>query len=128
MDTEKLKSLLKTLEADLKIYRDSMKEVSRDIMKEGFSEHPVFIAHQHEVNLGEEILNKDEFAGSWTINATTLEELIEKKVVLPERTEDFKKAYKDPAKFMCIFMITEEGGNFIFLPYKEGKQDLSQLN
>lgn len=117
MTEELLKSYLNTLTLDLNLYKESIKEVSEDIIREGYSSHPVFIAHQEEVKLGEVILDKDELGTGFTIQATTLEELIEKKVVLPANVEKFKKAYKDPAEQCCILLITAYGAQFVFVPY-----------
>ena len=116
---EKPKSPLLSLEQDLELYSASLKEVSLDILMEGISQQPIFIAHQHEVNLGEVILNKDELNTNWTIHASTLEEFIEKGVVTKERKQPFLKAYKNPQEFMCVFVVVPEGANFIFYPYKK---------
>src|SRR5690606_35149388 len=53
-------SPLKSLQVDLDFYSASIKEIAVEIMAEGLSAYPVFIAHQHEVALGELILDKDE--------------------------------------------------------------------
>ena len=45
-------SPLKSLEGDLKLYSESMKEVSTEIMVEGISAYPIFLAHCHEVMIG----------------------------------------------------------------------------
>ncbi|HPD65127.1 MAG TPA: hypothetical protein P5050_05770 [Bacteroidia bacterium] len=109
--------ILNSLKADLKFYKKYIKEVADEIIRSGYSKYPVFIAHQFEVNIGEVILNRDDFGKTWTINATILEDLVEEGVVLPEKEEYFKSVYKDPEKNMCIFLISEKGGNFVFLPY-----------
>ncbi|MBP8067274.1 MAG: hypothetical protein KAY27_01810, partial [Pedobacter sp.] len=41
------KSPLISLEKDLSFYAESMKEVAVEIMVEGISTYPIFIAHQH---------------------------------------------------------------------------------
>lgn len=117
-DSEKQKeSPLKSLERDLKIYRESIKEVAIEIMVEGISSYPIFIAHQHEVKLGEVILDRNELNTDWTINASTLEEFIEAGVIKKELKDRFLKTYKRPEDFMCIFTIVPEGANFVYYPY-----------
>lgn len=111
-------SPLKSLEADLKFYSESIKEVSAVIRVEGISIYPVFIAHQHEVNLGEPILNKDELNTNWTIHASTLEEFVEKGVIHADKKDRFIKHYKNANDFMCLFVVVPEGANFIFFPYQ----------
>ncbi len=114
---ENKESPLKSLEADLKFYTESLKEVAVEIMVEGISAYPIFVAHQHEVALGEVILDKNELHTEWSIHASTLEEFSEKGLILPDRKDKFVKQYKDPYKFMCVFVIVPEGANFVFFPY-----------
>lgn len=111
-------SPLKSLENDLKFYNESIKEVAIEIMVEGISACPIFIAHQHELNLGESILDKDELNTSWSIHASTIEEFTEKGLIQPDKLEKFLKQYKDAYKFMCVFVIVPEGANFVFFPYQ----------
>lgn len=110
-------SPLKSLEQDLKFYAESVKEVATEIMVEGISAYPIFIAHQHEVNVGELILDKDELNTNWTIQASTLEEFVEKGIIKPDKKENFIKNYKNAHQFMCLFVIVPEGANFVFYPY-----------
>lgn len=110
-------SPLKSLEADLKLYSDSIKEISTEILAEGLSEYPIFVAHQHEVALGELILDKNELNTSWSVQASMLEEFIEKGVIHKDKKDRFIKQYKDPNEFMCLFVIVPEGANFVFYPY-----------
>ncbi|MES2872437.1 MAG: hypothetical protein V4708_01860 [Bacteroidota bacterium] len=114
----KKESPLKSLEADLKFYNESLKEVAVEIMVEGISAYPIFVAHQHEVKLGEVILDKNDLNTDWSIHASTLEEFKEKGLILPDKQEKFLKQYKDAYKFMCVFVIVPEGANFVFFPYQ----------
>ncbi|RZL11494.1 MAG: hypothetical protein EOO89_20350 [Pedobacter sp.] len=115
----KEESPLVSLEADLKLYSDSIKEVAIEIMVEGISLNPIFIAHQHTVNIGELILNREELNTNWSIQASTLEEFIEKGIIHPDKKEAFLKNYKKPEDLMCVFVIVPEGANFIFYPYEK---------
>ncbi|WP_231459189.1 MULTISPECIES: hypothetical protein [unclassified Pedobacter] len=115
---KKVESPLISLEKDLEFYSEAIKEVAVEIMVEGISAYPIFIAHQHEVSLGEIILNREELNTDWTIQASTLEEFVEKGIINKERKEQFLKAYKKPEDFMCVFVIVPEGANFVYFPYK----------
>ena len=55
---EKKESPLVSLEKDLKFFNESIREVGIEIMVEGLSNYPIFIAHQHELSLGEVILDR----------------------------------------------------------------------
>lgn len=116
-EQEKKKSPLLSLDKDLEFYAESIREVSIEIMVEGISKTPIFIAHQHEVKIGEKILDRKDLNTNWTIHASTLEEFIEKGIILPTKKEHFLKNYKKPEAYMCVFAVVPEGGNFIFYPY-----------
>jgi len=116
-EKKKKASPLESLEIDLKFLNDSIKEIAVEIMVEGLSKYPIFIAHQHEVALGELIFDRHELNLDWNIQASTLEEFMERGVIKKELKERFIDTYKNPNKFMCVFVIVPEGANFVFVPY-----------
>ena len=111
-------SPLISLEKDLELYADSIREIAMEIKVEGISANPIFIAHQHTVSIGEVILDRKELNTEWTIQASTYEEFVEKGIITPEKKTLFLKSYKKPEDFMCVFVIVPEGANFIYYPYK----------
>jgi hypothetical protein len=116
----KKESPLVSLERDLKFFNESIREVAVEIMTEGISAHPIFIAHQHELKLGEVILDRNELNTEWSIHASTLEEFSEKGVIKAELKERFLSTYKNPNDFMCLFVVVPEGANFVYYPYIQG--------
>ncbi|HTD41131.1 MAG TPA: hypothetical protein VK671_10960 [Mucilaginibacter sp.] len=118
-EEKKKESPLLSLERDLKIYSESIHEVAIEIMVEGLSAYPIFIAYQHLVKLGELILDRDDLNMDWSINASTLEEFIEKGVIKKELKDRFLKTYKNANDYMCLFVVVPEGANFVYYPYKK---------
>ncbi len=118
-EAPKKQSPLVSLEKDLTFYAESIYEVAKDILAEGISATPIFVAHQHEVKIGEVILNREELGTNWTIQASTLEEFVERGIINSEKKEHFLKNYKKPEEYMCVFVVVPEGANFIFYPYKK---------
>ena len=110
-------SPLVLLKKDLNIYKDTLKQVSLDIILEGLSEQPIFIAHQHEVSIGEIILDRKELGTEWTIQASTLEEFLSRGIIKEDKKDVFLYSYKNPEEFACIFVVVPEGANFVFIPY-----------
>lgn len=110
-------SPLVSLETDLKIYIESLKEVAQDIIQEGISQYPIFVAHQSKCKIGELILDNQELATVWSISVTYLEDCVERQIVLGEKTGAFKRAYKNPNQYVCLLVVTMEGANFVFYPY-----------
>jgi hypothetical protein len=116
-ETPKKDSPLVSLESDLKLFNESIREVAVEIMVEGLSSYPIFIAHQHELKLGELILDRHDLHTEWSIHASTLEEFIEKGVIKEILKDRFIQSYKNPHDFMCVFVVVPEGANFVYYPY-----------
>jgi hypothetical protein len=114
----KKESPLISLKKDLEFYKESLKEVAIEIMVEGLSAYPIFVAHQHEITLGELILDRFDLGTSWSIHASTLEEFIEKGIIKSTKKEAFLKSFKDASDFACLFVVVPEGANFVYFPYK----------
>jgi hypothetical protein len=110
-------SPLTSLKADLDFYNEAIREVSAEIIAEGYTLYPIFIAHQHEVSLGELILDKTELGTNWSINASSLEDFVDKGIINEDKKDHFIKQYKPTNEFMCLFVIVPEGANFVFYPY-----------
>jgi len=124
MTEAEFNEIIGTLKDDLRIYDEMIREVSVDMIAEEFTEYPVFIATQHEVKIGELIIDKNDMAGTFNLYATTIDEMIVMKLILESKKNDFIKAYKDPKKFMCVMLVTEKFASFVFLPYaKRQKED-----
>lgn len=111
-------SPLKSLKVDLDFYKDSMNEVANDLLSEKYTQFPIFVAHQHEVSVGEIILDRMELGTEWTIQVSSLEEFLEVGIVKEDKKDKFIQKFKDPAEHMCLFVVVPEGANFVFYPYK----------
>jgi L-cysteine desulfidase len=114
---QKKQSPLVSLELDLKYFNESIREIAVEIMVEGLSKYPIFIAHQHDLKLGELILDRHDLNSEWSIHTSTLEEFIERGVIKKELEQRFIDTYKNPNNYMCVFVVVPEGANFVFFPY-----------
>jgi len=113
---------LNALKADIDFYSESIKEVANDMVKEGFTKFPVFIASEHEVKIGELILARADFARDNDIYASTLAEMVDRKVVDIAKQEDFKLNYKSYKTHCCILWLTPNSAQFVYIPYKKGEK------
>jgi len=113
----KKESPLVSLEKDLQFFNESIREVAVEIMMEGLSNVPIFIAHQHELSLGEVILDRHDLNTEWSIHASTFEEFVERGLIKDLLKDRFMDNYKNPNDFMCVFVVVPEGANFVFYPY-----------
>ncbi len=108
---------LGTITQDFVIVADTLKEASYQIRKRGFSDYPIFPVAKVEIPIGNKLISRGELATHWHYNVTYLDEFVQRKLV--EHPEDFKKAYKDPDEFCCLFVVDEGFTNFVFIPYPE---------
>lgn len=103
------------LEEELQPYKDVLGKASDAITNEGVSNYPIFVIHQHQVDIGIPIIEKEKIKGNWSINASSLEEFMTKNIIAPERIEPFKDVFKPPSQHLCLFVLSEIGATFIFL-------------
>ena len=56
-------------------------------------------------------------ATHWNYYLTYLDEFVQRQLI--EDEQEFKKAYKDPDEFCCLFVVDQDFTNFVFIPYPE---------
>jgi hypothetical protein len=111
-------SYLDSLEKDLAIFKESIMEASNTIMKEGVSDYPVFIAAKEPFPIGELILDKDELQTTWSVFASTAEDLIKAGIIQVDKARFFITQYKPAKEYICLFVYASENeAGFIFVPY-----------
>jgi hypothetical protein len=113
-----LPSELEVLKQQLVQLNAELKEVASEMIQHNFTELPIFVAHQENAQIGEVLFDRTEFGFQYSLNATTIERLIELNVIQPERLTDYKKAYGDPKKNYCVLWLSGENTRFIFMPFK----------
>lgn len=104
------------LKQDLHSYIPIISNASDAILDQGVSSYPIFVAHQHDVAIGIPIIEKQENGSNWSIHASTLEELVTKKIISPEKLEAFRSVFKPPTESLCFFVLSENGAQFVFIP------------
>jgi hypothetical protein len=102
-------------EEDLKPYKRLLGSVADTIMEQDVSSYPVFVFHRDSIEVGIP-LDTEDIDGEWSVNASSLEEFVAKQIVLTEKVDEFKSVYKDPAAFLCLFVVNKSGATFVFIP------------
>jgi len=117
----KKSALYLQLEKELKPYMEVMIKSSETIMDKEISKYPILVVHQQELELGVMVVKKNSKKESWNIQASTLEEFAMKQLIEPDKIEDFQAIFKNPKDFLCLFVVSELGAKFIFMPRVEEK-------
>lgn len=108
--------IYKNLNQEIKPYVKMMGQASDSVINQDISSYPIFILHQTQVPFGLPLVEREKLGGKWSVHVSTLEEFVTKQLIEQQKTEEFKTIYKDPKKYLCLFVIQAEGANFIFLP------------
>ena len=108
--------LLAQLEKELQPLKKILGQASDTIIDENVSNYPIFVTQQLEINIGIPLINKDIQGGKWSVNASTLEEFATKNLIEPDKVNDFRKVFKSTEDYLCLFVLSEIGATFVFLP------------
>lgn len=109
---------LDSLEKDIGLYKEAIREASDTIIRDEISAYPIFVASRDEFPLGELILDSSELDTEWSIRASTAEDFIREGIIPVDKAKFFITNYKSPAEFICLFVVPDrQRANFIFLPY-----------
>lgn len=108
---------LGTITSDFVKVADTLKEASYQVRKRGFSDYPIFPISKEEIPIGQLLIDKNELGTTWNYYITYVNEFIDRKLIDESKVENFKKTYKDPDEFCCLFVVDKEFTNYLFVPY-----------
>ncbi|PPK87420.1 hypothetical protein CLV84_0360 [Neolewinella xylanilytica] len=110
------------LQNDIARYHAPLIEAATTVVDEKVSNYPIFVAYAGEdmesmpgIYIMEVPTDRELV---WTINVTTLEELVAKQVVQQDKIDPFRTVYKDKPDSFCFLIIDEAGGRFGFVDRK----------
>ena len=103
------------LQKQLQPYKKILAQAADVILDENVSKYPIFIIHQQEVHMGVSLIEASKNI-NWSVNASTLEEFVTKELIFMDKAQDFIATYKDPELNLCLFVLSELGAQFIFIP------------
>lgn len=100
----------------LKAYSPTLVQATRTILDEGVTKYPIYVAVLDHFKAGIPIINGEDFGKTWNINASSLEEFYTKKIMDKEAVDNFRKVYKDPKKYFCVFLVESDDAKMLFIP------------
>lgn len=113
MDTERR---LNKIKKELYGARRIMEKASDEIFNQDISKYPIFVISHQDISIGIKLAGEGQIKGKWNLYISTLEEFSTKKLIRQERINEFRKIYKDPADYYCLFVIEDLGSKFVFIP------------
>jgi hypothetical protein len=117
-DPELSGKYLGTISEDFVKVSDTIKEASYQIRKAGF-DFPIFPISKNELPIGQLLIPRDIMQLTWTYNASFLDEFIQRDLIAVDKADEFKKNYKDPDEFCCLFVVDEAFASFVYIPFPE---------
>lgn len=110
---------LGTITADFVKVADTLKEASYQVRSRKFSDFPIFPISKTENPIGQQLIDKNQMGLDWHYNITYLDEFLQRLLIEEDRVEEFKKSYKDPDEFCCLFVMDGALTSFVYIPYPE---------
>ena len=107
---------LLVIENEMKKYLTLLNAASTKIIESDATKYPIFVVAKQPVALGIQILDRTKSNSNWSINASSLEEFVSNQLVFEDKKEDFLSTYKDPLSFICLFVLSDLGAQYMFLP------------
>ncbi len=107
---------LLVIENEMKKYKAVLCKASDTILDNEVSSYPIFVVHKQEIALGVPIVVREKMNTNWSVNASSLEEFVTKQLIFENKLEAFKKAYKDSTTHLCLFVLSDLGAQFIYIP------------
>lgn len=104
------------LEYELKPYRNVLSKAAEVVLDEDVSKYPIFVVHQQEVEIGLPLIESNGKDMKWSVNISTLEEFVAKGIIFEDKVDEFRKNFKNPELFLCLFSLTELGAQFLYIP------------
>lgn len=98
---------------------DQLKDASYQIRKRGFSENPIFVITNEEVDLGVLLIGSTEMTNRYNYRASYMQEFLDRKLIGEESVDLFKENYKNADEYCCLFALIGDFSGFIFVPYPE---------
>ena len=108
---------LGTFTQDFATASETLKEASYQLRVRKISEFPIFPICKEEMSVGSLLIPKEELNTKWNFNISFLNEFEQRQLITEEGLEEFKKSYKDPEEFCCLFVVDAQFTNFVYIPY-----------
>ncbi len=110
---------LGSITADFATVAETLREASYAIRKRGFSDYPIFPISKVQLPIGQLLIGREDIAINWYINASMLDEFVQREIIAEDKKDEFIASYKDPDEFCCLFVVDADFTRFVYIPYPE---------
>jgi len=107
---------LLVIENEMKGFAKLLGAASDKIISSQASSFPIFVVSKQPIALGINLIDREKVNSNWSINASSFEELVSKKLIFENKTADFQRTFKDPNEYICLFVLSDLGAQYMFIP------------
>jgi hypothetical protein len=118
-DPELNGKFLGTITSDFVKVCDELKEAAYQMTSREISKYPVFILCREIQPIGSLLHRREEQNLDWNYSFAMGEEFLHRGILSEAGFENFAASFKDPNEFCCLFVVSPDFTNFVFLPYPE---------
>lgn len=110
----KEQEILSNLEADIRTIKKELDETIKAIVDGGYSKFPILLAHEENIAIAQKVIDKKDYHTHFNFSASTMEEMVARKIILDERKADFERRFKTNADKFCVLLVHPESMKFVF--------------
>jgi hypothetical protein len=110
------KEKLTEIQNEISLLKPTLSEATDVILDQDVTRYPIFVIHKDTIEIGIPLIDRNTQNSKWTVNVSSLEEFATKQLIQEDKVSDFKKVYKNPLTHLCLFILSDMGANFIFMP------------
>lgn len=105
---------LLVIENEMKRFNALLSAASDKILESKASAYPIFVVAKQPIALGINLIDREKVNSNWSINASSLEEFVSHQLVFENKAADFKGTFKDPKQYLCLFVLSDLGAQYLF--------------
>ncbi len=86
------------------------------VLDQQVTDYPILVCQRGaEVEIGVLLLARAD-PGAWEVRVTTLEEMVAKQLLRPDRVAEFRKVFHNARQQYCLFVVSDQGATFALRP------------
>ena len=110
------KEKLAEIQNEISQFKATLSEATEVILDQDVTRYPIFVIHKDTIEMGIPLIDRNTQHSKWSVNVSSLEEFATKQLIQEDKVADFRKVYKNPQTHLCLFILSDLGANFIFMP------------
>ena len=118
-DPELNGKFLGPLSADFVKVCDQLKEAAYQMVSRNISKFPVFVLCRETQPIGILLHSREEEGLEWNYSFAMAEEFVHRGILSEDGYQNLSATFKDSEEFCCLFVVSPDFTNFVFLPYPE---------